>query len=171
MITLKAELAGKLIDKNSTKAKDEIKQLENISRDALKQVREVVTGYRSTDLVSEFAHAKYVLESNDIFFQYELVDAPLNEILNKELAIILKELVTNVLKHANASKVVASLRQKDNTLVLQVVDDGIGLGKRGSDGFGFQGIGERIEKFDGSITIEEDKGAKIEVIIPLKDSE
>ncbi|MCW8999111.1 MAG: histidine kinase dimerization/phosphoacceptor domain-containing protein, partial [Kangiellaceae bacterium] len=74
VITLKAELAGKLVDKDLPRAKGEIKQLENISRDALKQVREVVTGFRASDLNDEFAHAKFTLESNDINFEYQFED-------------------------------------------------------------------------------------------------
>ena len=127
VITLKAELAGKLVDKDLGRAKDEIKQLENISRDALKQVREVVTGFRSSDLNDEFAHAKFTLESNDINFQYQCEDIEIDDTTNKELAIILKELITNILKHAQASKVSATLSMIKDRVTLEVQDNGVGI--------------------------------------------
>jgi two-component system sensor histidine kinase DesK len=75
VITLKADLAGRLLDKGQAKdlekARAEIKQLEDISRDALSQVREVVSGYRTSDLLSELANAKNVFASVDIDFKYQ----------------------------------------------------------------------------------------------------
>ena len=167
VITLKAELAGKLIDKDLNKARNEILELENISRDALKQVREVVTGYRSSDLNTELAHAKYVLESNDIHFDYEFENFEMNETINKELAIILKELITNILKHAHASHVFASIKLIKKAIVLQVEDDGKGFSINKKQGYGLMGIQERVVKLSGHFTIQADKQTSLKVLIPL----
>jgi two-component system sensor histidine kinase DesK len=167
VITLKAELAGKLIDKDLNKARNEISELENISRDALKQIREVVTGYRSSDLNTELAHAKYVLESNDIHFDYEFENFEMNETINKELAIILKELITNILKHAHASHVFASIKLIKQAIVLQVEDDGKGFSINKKQGFGLKGIQERVAKLSGHFTIQADKQTSLKVSIPL----
>ncbi|TQV74747.1 sensor histidine kinase [Aliikangiella marina] len=173
VITLKAELAGKLINKDNQKAKDEIKELENISRDALKQVREVVTGYRTSDLNTELAHAKYVLESNDIQFQYSLDEFELDDATNKELAIVLKELVTNVLKHSGADKVSAEIYQQSGDLVMIVRDNGKGLhqefdSKHATKGFGLTGIQERVAKLSGVFSVSSDSGACFQLKVPLE---
>jgi two-component system sensor histidine kinase DesK len=176
VITLKAELIGKLIDKNTIKAKSEVLELENISRNALKQVREVVTGYRTSDLSTELAHAKYVLESNDIHFEYQFDELTINESTNKELAIILKELITNILKHAEASKVVCKVSETKNDVILQVIDDGKGFKahshldaqdqKPQNNGYGLKGINERVSKMKGRMIIESKAGSNLIVSIP-----
>ncbi|MCX7553996.1 sensor histidine kinase [Marinicella sp. S1101] len=171
VITLKAELAGKLINKNKDKARHEISELEQISRDALKQVREVVTGYRTSDLNTELAHAKYVLESNEIHFAYQFDDIEMSNQINKELAIILKELVTNILKHAHASQVSAKITQSEQAVILTVVDDGVGfIQSNEKKGFGLKGIEERVKNFSGTLEIDSIKQTSITVTIPLTEA-
>jgi two-component system sensor histidine kinase DesK len=169
VLTLKAELIGKLIEKDTDQAKLEIKDLETISRDALKQIREVVSGYRASDLSAELAHAKYVLKSNEIDFDYHLDKFPLQEKINKELAIILKELVTNVLKHSKATKVSASIEQEMNNAVLQFSDNGIGFNNESQKGFGLKGIIERVENMLGSYSLIQNDGVTIKISVPIED--
>lgn len=172
VITLKAELAGKLIDKDVDRAKVEILELENISRDALKQIREVVTGYRTSDLNTELAHAKYVLESNEISFEYQFDDVEIGDTVNKELAIILKELVTNILKHAEASIVRAEIKAEESHIVLRVSDNGSGFSQEEAKGFGLKGINERVDKLSGQVKIETEtnsaSGSKFTILVPVE---
>ena len=166
VITLKAELAGKLMDRDHDRAKQEIKELENISRDALKQIREVVTGYRTSDLNSELAHAKYILQSNDIDFTYQFDEIKIDDASNKELAIILKELVTNILKHSQASKVECKISQTGNKTSLHIKDDGVGFDVNVKvNGFGLKGIKERVKKLNGQISIENENGSQFTISI------
>jgi len=171
VITLKAELAGKLVDESNKKAKNEILEIETISRDALKQIREVVTGYRSSDLNTELAHAKHLLESNDIHFSYEFNGFEMKDSINKELAIILKELITNVLKHAQANRVLTRVFLENNSAHMQVEDDGIGFNGGNNNGFGLKGIKERVKKLSGSFTIKTSSNSgsdtRFEIKIPL----
>ena len=166
VITLKAELAGKLIDKDQQQAKKQVKEVENISREALKQIREVVTGYRTSDLNTELAHAKYVLQSNEITFDYQFDDVDLDEATNKELAIILKEAVTNILKHSNASKASVKISKEQSDLVMQISDDGVGFSSNTNhQGFGLKGMRERIAKLSGSLKIESQSGTKVTIML------
>ena len=167
VITLKAELANKLIDKDIDKARSEIKALENISRDALSQVREVVTGYRTSDLNTELAHAKYVLESNDIHFHYQFETCEINEHVNKELAIMLKEMVTNILKHSHANRVNVTISLLDEELQLIVKDDGVGFIEHKHHGFGLIGLSERVIKLAGNLVINSCNGVEIKITIPM----
>lgn len=168
VITLKAELAGKLINKDNEQAKKEVSELENISRDALKQVREVVTGYRTSDLNTELAHAKYVLESNEIHFKYQFDDIEISNKTNKELAIILKELVTNILKHAHATKVSAQIEQNNHSVVMTVMDDGVGFNNTNdNEGFGLKGIQERVAQLSGHLEINSNGQTTIKISVPL----
>ncbi|PCJ45439.1 MAG: two-component sensor histidine kinase [Gammaproteobacteria bacterium] len=166
VITLKAELVGKLINKDSERAKQEAAELETISRNALKQIREVVSGFRASDLKAELAHAKYVLESNGVEFSYQFDQFSISEVINKELAIILKELVTNVLKHADATQVSADITQINNEIILHFNDNGRGFNNKATHGFGLKGINERLDKLSGNFSIQQDKGAKITISVP-----
>jgi two-component system sensor histidine kinase DesK len=163
VITLKADLAGRLLDKgldnDLEKARTEIKQLENISRDALSQVREVVSGYRTSDLLSELANAKNVFGSVDIdfYYQFENIDEQqieLDNTSNKELAIVLRELVTNIIKHAKATQVSATITHDNGKIVLAMQDDGQGFENFQHKGFGLKGIEERMQKLKGFVSIK-----------------
>jgi two-component system sensor histidine kinase DesK len=163
VITLKADLAGRLLDKGQQKdlekARNEMKQLEDISRDALSQVREVVSGYRTSDLLSELANAKNVFASVDIEFQYQFEDIEeqqieLDSASNKELAIVLRELVTNVIKHAKATQVTVTIKHSNGKIVLAMQDNGQGFENSQHKGFGIKGIEERIHKLHGFVSIK-----------------
>jgi two-component system sensor histidine kinase DesK len=163
VITLKADLAGRLLDKGQDKdlqkARTEIKQLEDISRDALSQVREVVSGYRTSDLLSELANAKNVFSSVDIDFQYQFENIDeqqieLDSASNKELAMVLRELVTNIIKHAKASQVTATINHENGKIVLAIQDNGQGFENSQHQGFGIKGIEERIQKLKGVVSIK-----------------
>jgi len=179
VITLKADLAGRLLDKGQDKdlekARIEIKQLEDISRDALSQVREVVSGYRTSDLLSELANAKNVFSSVDIefYYQFENIDEQqieLDSTGNKELAIVLRELVTNIIKHAKATQVTATIKHKNGKIVLAIQDNGQGFKNSQHKGFGIKGIEERIQKLKGFVSIKtggEYTGTLSEIGLPM----
>lgn len=183
VITLKADLAGRLIDKDNpqdiAKAREEIQQLEEISRSALSQVREVVSGYRSSDLLAELANAKHVFSGVDIGFDYTLDESTEqileeNKFINKELAIVLRELVTNVIKHAQAKRVKVTLgnvhENAQHSICMSMADDGRGYESKKSKGFGLIGIHERINKLKGIVKITTGSGhsgCTTEITVPI----
>ncbi|WP_240919781.1 sensor histidine kinase [Paraglaciecola sp. 20A4] len=177
VITIKADLAGRLLDKDVAKARVEIKQLEDIARDALSQVREVVSGYRTSDLLSELANAKNVFAGVDIDFTYHFDNLDEQHIdlvssANKELAIVLRELVTNILRHAKASNVSVTVKKLNEQIVLTVHDDGQGFEQISRSGFGIQGIEERMRQLGGSVQIKSGggfKGTLTEIVLPIND--
>src|SRR5882724_2406777 len=106
LITLKAELAGKLLDREDPgAARREIGDLERISRDALKEVRSAVTGYRAEDLRAELARARMALDAAEVAFDApagSAVPLDLTPAEDSALAFALREAVTNVVRHAGA---------------------------------------------------------------------
>lgn len=82
---------------------------------------------------------------------------------------ILQECLTNVLKHAQASKVTINLQNTGQQIELTVADNGLGLPEGFSDGFGITGIKERVSSLHGSMAINTPKGqgTRVEVTIPL----
>jgi signal transduction histidine kinase len=62
------------------------------------------------------------------------------------------EALTNIVKHAHATKATISAERRNGTLVIEVADDGVG-GARASEGSGLQGLADRVEALGGRLTI------------------
>jgi signal transduction histidine kinase len=85
---------------------------------------------------------------------------------------IFQELLTNVARHANATKVDVLMRSEPHALVLRVEDNGRGINAAAvssTGSLGFLGIRERILPFGGSLQVDGSpgKGTEVEVWIPL----
>jgi two-component system sensor histidine kinase DesK len=149
-ITVRAELAGILIDANDDhKAAIEIAAVEELARGALADVRSTVAGYRGVNIVSELANAKSILASAGIE-----ADLP-NTVDNlptqyRELAgWVVREGVTNVVRHSGAKR----CRIRIGSESIEVADDGRGPGGNDTSGNGLRGLGERVEAAGGKLTI------------------
>jgi PAS domain S-box-containing protein len=100
-------------------------------------------------------------------------EAPVNIEIEVILFQVLRELLVNVTKHANASRVSVELRRLDDRLSLQVHDDGDGfdaasvLTGSGSGGFGLFNIRERLQLLGATFEIESGKGTSVTVTAPL----
>src|SRR5208337_3051105 len=101
LITLKSELAGKLIDRDPERAGKEIREVEQISRQALTDVRDAIRGYRSQGLVAELAQAKSTLETAGLTVQCDAATTvKLPAVQESVLSLAVREAVTNVVRHA-----------------------------------------------------------------------
>ncbi len=86
----------------------------------------------------------------------------------RNIFLILKEALHNVVKHARAGRVVVSFQWKD-VLVLEVQDDGIGLmqGAEHGSGNGFRNMRKRAEHIGGSLEVTGTNGTRIRMCVPL----
>jgi two-component system, NarL family, sensor histidine kinase DesK len=165
VIALKSELARRLAPKHVEAAVLEIAEVETIAREALIQVRQAVTGMRATEFSAELATARVTLISTGI----ELNSAQPLPILSAEysqaLGLVLREAVTNVLRHANANRVEIQLYQRD-ALELIVKDNGMGSVK--AAGNGINGMRERLLALGGElqITAVVGKGTEVRACLP-----
>ncbi|MEH6355415.1 MAG: response regulator [Marinobacter sp.] len=85
---------------------------------------------------------------------------------------IVQESLTNIAKHAQASRVGVSVLGNEEGLMVSVQDNGVGIEARSSHGrnaFGLQGMAERVEMLDGQLTTESlpGKGTRVEAFFPL----
>ena len=102
LIAIKSELAAKLLDRDRAAASREVVDVMNIARDALKQVRTAVTGIRAAALEGELASARALLETADVALTYERDGVVLAAEVESALAMIVREAVTNIQRHAGA---------------------------------------------------------------------
>jgi two-component system sensor histidine kinase DesK len=164
-----------ILSRKETQRLAQVVERERIARVALSQVREVVSGYRTSDLLSELANAKNVFNSVDIDFQYQFENIDeqqieLDSTSNKELAIVLRELVTNIIKHAKATQVTSIIKYHNGKIILAMQDDGQGFENSQHKGFGIKGIEERIQKLKGFVSIKtggEYLGTLSEIGLPM----
>jgi two-component system sensor histidine kinase DesK len=147
VITVKAELARKLLDVDRDRAAAELADLERLSRDALADVRRAVEGYRELTLPGELARARTALAAAEIEADLpgsaEQVPSERRELF----AWAVREGVTNVIRHSGARHCAVVLTPDR----VEVRDDGVGPGRSGS-GHGLVGLRERASALGGTVT-------------------
>ena len=167
VIILKSELAGKLMDRDPQRAGNEIHEVEQISRQALSEVRDAIRGYRSQGLVAELAQAKSTLETAGITVKYETARVPLPALQESVLSMAVKEAVTNVVRHAQARNCSLRLGQQNGTCRLEIEDDG--RGGSPAEGNGLRGMRERVEMLGGTLRRDSQAGTRLSITLPLKE--
>jgi two-component system sensor histidine kinase DesK len=165
VIILKSELASRLLEHDPKRAKTEIEDVERISRNALSEVRDALVGYHAGDLVAEFDRAKSTLETASIAAEchYEPVAMPVAH--ERVLALVLREAVTNVVRHAQATHCRLTLRETDSAYRLEVRDDG--RGGVHEEGMGIRGIRERVGAIGGKVAWEAGPGTELTITVPM----
>lgn len=160
VIRIKAELAARLAERDPPRAAHEMREVETTARDALREVRTAVRGYRAHGLDGEIASAKIALEGAGVAFRYDrTLDGTLPAEVEGVLALVVREAVTNVLRHAGASRCAVELAPAGpGAARLEVRDNGRGaLRGRAEDataapeGSGLRGIGERLRSLGGTL--------------------
>jgi two-component system sensor histidine kinase DesK len=168
VITLKSELAGKLIDRDPERAGKEIREVSEISRQALSEVRDAIRGYRSKGLAAELAQAKTTLETAGLTVQCDAASTvKLPPVQESVLSLVVREGVTNVVRHAQARSCRLRLEQHNGTCSLEIEDDG--LGSSGEEGNGLRGMRERVEMLGGTLLRDTRSGTKLTITVPTKD--
>jgi two-component system sensor histidine kinase DesK len=166
LIALKTELAGRLLSQNqdAARARLEMAEIENISRDALAEVRHTILGGRPETLDEELVRASSTLRTAGIKVECQREPVRVDSVHESILGFALREAVTNVVRHAHASRCSIRLQQRDQVCVLEVQDDG--HGGADEEGQGLRGMRERVEAIGGSVRRESTSGTRLMVRLP-----
>ena len=150
IVNLKAELAAKLVETNAPAAQEQMRQVAQLSRQALAEVHSTVTRLRVPDLEGEVLASSRALETAGI--QANLPDATTAANIagmNSSLfSWALRETVTNIVRHSHATYATVRL----NSTGLEVTDNGIGIGDAPCKS-GLTGLRTRIEDAGGTLTL------------------
>ena len=150
IVNLKAELASKLVETNTPAAQEQMRQVAQLSRQALAEVHSTVTRLRVPDLEGEILASSRALETAGI--QANLPDATTAaNIAGMNSALFswaLRETVTNIVRHSRATYATVRL----NPTGLEVIDNGIGIGDAPCKS-GLTGLRTRIEDAGGTLTL------------------
>ena len=165
LIILKSELASKLAETNPARATAEIREVETISREALAQVRSAVKGYRSAGIERELAHARQTLETAGIKVESSIHRPKIPAAYETALVLALREAVTNVVRHAQAT--VCQLRMIDTGAwcELELADNG--RGGQAPEGSGLSGMRTRVEALGGTLERDGRNGTTLRIRLPL----
>jgi two-component system sensor histidine kinase DesK len=166
VVVLKSELAGKLLERDPERARSEIGDVEQIARKALGEVREAIRGYRSEGLAAEIARAQKTLDAAGVTLEFETTPPQLAPAEETVLSLIVREAVTNIVRHAQASRCRLAFAANGTGTALVVEDDGRG-GIR-QEGNGLRGMRERVESMGGQLRIDSAHGTRLVVEIPLQ---
>lgn len=166
VIALKSELAGKLLERDPGRAAREIREVNDVAREALAQVRSAVTGYRAAGLSAEFEAMRKAFDTAGVKLQVEAEPVTLPPAHENALALVLREASTNVLRHAQAKTCLVRLVHRNSVALLEIVDDGRGGDAR--EGNGLLGMRERIAALGGSLVRDGRSGMRLEITLPLR---
>jgi two-component system sensor histidine kinase DesK len=166
VIVLKSELASKLADRDPARAAAEIRDVERISRDALTEVRKAVRGYRAEGLSDELANAERVLVAAGITAEISGESTKLSPEEDRALAYALREAVTNVVRHAGATRCSIALSDDNGVIHLEVRDNG--RGGLAPEGSGLSGIRERLRQVAGTLERNGQDGTRLVMSLPAQ---
>jgi len=165
VIILKSELARKLIDHDPERAKAEIGDVEQTSREALADVRNTIRGYRGHSLEAELKKAKATLETAGVAVKCESEEVRLTPAQESVVALVVREAVTNVVRHAQARNCRLQLMPVNGNCRIEIQDDGRGGGA--VEGNGLRGMRERIEALGGTLERQNSVGTRLSIEFPL----
>jgi len=170
VITRKAELARRLAETDPERAAVEIGEVEQVAREALKEVRSAVSGFRQTDFSTELAQARVALQSALIHFQSEVDAIDIDPATEQVLALALREATTNVLRHSQADTCRVRLESLTDQVRLTVHDNGRGSTANDSqsqDGMGLTGMRERVTALGGDFEVDGRGGTSVTITLPV----
>ncbi len=168
VIILKSELAGKLITMDPERARNEIRDVEQTSRQALADVRNAIRGYRAQSLDAELKQAKATLETAGVCVTAETSEVRLSPTQESVVALVVREAVTNVVRHAKASKCSLRMTPENGNCRIEIQDDG--GGGVSVEGNGLRGMRERIQALGGTLERDTSKGTRLTIQFPLATS-
>ena len=171
MLSVKTDLALQLFQMQAyPQVEKELREIQQISKESMREVRTIVENLKSRTLTSELETVKKMLEIAGIEVEIanQLDTASLTQELESTASMILLELVTNIIKHAKASKVYLKLERTEKELILTVGDDGCGFASiKGDD---LHTVRDRVLPFSGEVkVISWKQPTEVQVRLPYKE--
>ncbi|MEX0173970.1 sensor histidine kinase [Streptomyces sp. LMG1-1-1.1] len=148
-IALKSELGYRLLPTAPDRARSEVAEVLGIAGEALADVRVVASGYRDMSLAAEAESALSVLAAAQIEAEADLACGPLPREVDTVLAIVLREAVTNALRHSKAQHCAISATREGGTISLLIRNDGVGEGSPDTLPEGGSGLGNLTTRLRG----------------------
>ncbi|XVQ09054.1 sensor histidine kinase [Spirillospora sp. CA-255316] len=169
-VALRAEVAERFVDRDRERVRGELAEIQRMARDSVRDVREIVRGYRATSLRSELEGMSAVLRAAGIRCDPPEISPDLPAHAHEPLGWAAREAATNVLRHSGATWCLITVRADDAHVRLEISNDGAGRravpsigsgsgsgaaavgGAGAGPGSGLAGLAERIAAVGGEFT-------------------
>lgn len=153
MLSVKTELALKQLDKeNFTAVQKELQDINQISKTSMKEVRELINNLKFRTVGEELSAIQEIFELSGIALTIDnqMETEQLAPVIQSTMTMILRELATNIIKHAGASSCQMKL-YRNKEISIEVIDDGCGFARL--TGEELHSIRERLKFIKGKVTI------------------
>ncbi|MFF4573757.1 sensor histidine kinase [Streptomyces sp. NPDC001410] len=155
VIVVKSEAARRLAPRDMDAALTQIGDIESVGRQALTEIREAVTGYREGSLATELTRARSALSASSVEPVVRQSGTPLAPQAEALLGWVVREAVTNVVRHSDATRCEITIESTVEQARLTVTDNGTGQAvtrpAEGIGGTGLTGLAERLAAAGGSL--------------------
>jgi two-component system, NarL family, sensor histidine kinase DesK len=169
LMTLKGELAGRLMGPDA-KGAEEVREMVRLAREALREVRETVSGYRQPTLATELAAARTALAAAGVQVDVGQGAGALDRETEALLGWVVREGATNVIRHGRSRHCNIQMTRTNRAVRVDVTNDGERL-EAAAPGNGLRGLQERMSGRGGQVeaTPLPDGGFRLRVTVPLED--
>jgi len=167
-ISIKSELAGRLVSSDPPGARAQMVEVEGIARQALADVRTTASGIREVRVATELASARSVLLAVGVAARVPSAMPQLPEGVNELFGYVIREAVTNVVRHSEASQCTIDVGEHH----VSVADDGVGFSRdAAAGGTGLRGLAARVEAAGGRLEVDTSpgRGARVTATVDLAD--
>lgn len=151
LIILKSELAHRLMSRAPADAEREIRDIEQVARQTMREVREAVAGYRQPTLREELSKAQQVLAAAGVQCVVEHRAEGLAPATDAVLAWAVREGITNIIRHSRARSCTIRVLREAQRVVAEVINDGDPENTLMRKGSGLTGVAERVAALGGRI--------------------
>lgn len=173
-VAMRAELVNRSFKVSPERAATEAEELVRTSRQAMAEFRMAVRGYQGVSLAAEVPTAAALLRAMNIGVTLRIDALPEGEDVSLALAAVLRESVTNVLRHSKATHCTIALTGGLKTVRLEVSNDGATVSASrlcgaapGNGGAGLGNLGQRVSELGGSFHTEIRPGGAFRVVAEI----
>ena len=156
---------------------DEMRSLEDLTRASMREIRQFLAGQTTKPLIAGTLVEKLREEARflrdgmglDVILESEPEDLDLSAETEQEVYYVLREALTNVIRHSHASKVDIQLSQRNGQLAGSLIDNGVGFNVvRQDTGLGLPAMAQRVKKIGGELFVSSSPGSgtKIAFSVP-----
>jgi len=164
-LALKAELARRVFHTDPQRALLEISDVERIARQGLEEMRGAIHGYYSGDVYAELDRVESLLKAADVDVERRCESLEMSPAKERVLALIVREAVTNILRHSHAKVCRLALFRTEDAYRLEISDDG--RGGVHEEGIGMRSIRTRAEALGGTAVWSSATGTQLSVSLPI----
>jgi two-component system sensor histidine kinase DesK len=173
VLALRSELAAQQADGAAPDAAQEMRQIAELARQALHDIRLVVSRRREASFRAEWLRARATLAAAGITAEDAGLDRPLPPELDRVMAYWVREGVTNILRHSNATRCRLTCETQGNGMTITLEDNGLARAPAvtAQSGWGLSGLRERLAPFGGRVEVQRlDTGFCLRAVLPATPS-